>query len=94
MFVVKCPLLSVGTELCENLSFSAGVLVLVPFIIPFYHDLSRYVSIHVYHRRICGLYIYIYIYIYTHTKITQNSSLFLRSHMVPTKLYQNLTRLY
>jgi len=65
MFVVKCPLLSVGTELCENLSFSAGVLVLVPFIIPFYHDLSRYVSIHVYHRRICGLYIYIYIYIYT-----------------------------
>jgi len=29
MFVVKCPLLSVGTDLYENLSFNAGVLVLV-----------------------------------------------------------------
>jgi hypothetical protein len=36
----------------------------------------------------------IYIYIYTHTKSTQNSSLFLRSHMVPTKLYYYVARPY
>ena len=114
----------------SRLRVNAGALVLVPFRIPFYHDLSWYISIHVYHRRICEqythtytkntrnvslflvcsvyiyiyiyicvcvcvcVYIYIYIYRHKHTKSTQNSSLFLHSHMVPTKLYYNVTRLY
>jgi hypothetical protein len=82
MFVVQRPLLYVVIELCEKLSFNAGVLVLVPFRIPIHHDSSWYITIHVYHRRICEQYI--------HTKSTQNRSPFSHSHMVPTKLHENL----